>query len=578
MKNTSAPSSSKGTTHRSSPARIAAHALLVALIATMAAITAARADSPTETWTDPGTSLLKAPTGNWGPGGASPVPLTGTTGIIYGNEGRVLGWNSNTNPGASTFGDLDFTYLSGSSGALAVGDYTTKTTSVAVNITLGGSTLNSQPNTIIANSSTFTILFTNDVDPTGDYGNETATTTYTLGNTTNVIQSAAGSNIIIDNVITGSGDALTYLGGGNGSTTGATLELGAGSSNDVTGEAAPNAGGITTGTFATGIGAVRSGDQNTFTGGLTIGDAAGTANAGVVQADGGNALPSAGTITVNPNSQLFIKGSSTYGATGQSLVLNGSGTPGTSGALATNTGDSSTWGGNITVASASAINVQGAAGTLAVTGSLTGSALLQTTGVGTLTLDANSSAFSGGFEVSNGTLVAGNANALGTGAVSVAGGKLSTTLSSVNFGGALSLSSGVIALDQSTFSLATGQNFTMSGGTLDLTDVSGSVGSITGVGGSGDSLSITAGVLDLGGNTWNYANTYNLFTGFDTSSVNFTSITDYDTTDYTASVSNNGVLSFAAAVPEPSTWASMLAGLAALIGFQSRRSRLSRRA
>jgi autotransporter-associated beta strand protein len=572
MKIISRPSRSSGTSRR---LRIASSAILVALTAIVASTTAAKADSPTEVWTDPGTSLLKAPPGNWGTGGNSPVPLTGTTGVIYGNSGRVLGWNTNTNPGAQNFGDLDFTYLSGSSSALAVGNYTTKTTSTAVNVTLGGSTLNSQANTVIANSSTFTILFTNDVDPTGDYGGENATTTYTLGNATNVIQSTAGSNIIIDNVITGAGAALTYLGGGNGATTGATLELGAGSVNDVTGEAAPNAGGITTGTFATGIGAVRSGDQNTFTGGLTIGDAAGTANAGIVQADGGNALPSAGTITVNPNSQLLIKGNSTYGAAGQNLVLNGAGTPSNSGALATNSGDSSTWGGNINVASNSAINVQGAAGILSVTGSLTGSAQLQTTGAGTLVLNGNSSAFSGGFEVSNGTLDAGNANALGSGAVAVAGGKLGSTVSSVSFGGALSLSSGVIALDQSTFSLATGQNFTVTGGTIDLTDVSGSVGAISSAGGG--TFSITSGVLDLGGNTWNYANTYNILAGFSSGSVSGLSITDYDTADYTASVSNAGVLSFSpAAVPEPSTWATIVAGLATLVGYQSRRSRRNR--
>jgi fibronectin-binding autotransporter adhesin len=546
--------------------------MIAALLAITAGVTAARADSPTEVWVDPSTSLLKGGSGgNWGPAGALPLPLSGTTAVIYGNAGRVLGWNSNTNAGASTIGDLDFA-LSGSSGAVAVGNYTTKTTSTAVNITLGGSTLNSQANTVIANTSGYTILFTNDVDPTGDYGGETGTTTYTLGNSTNTIQATPGSNIIIDNVVTGAGDSLTYLGGGSSSTTGATLELGAGSANDVVGEAAPNAGAIVTGTFATGTGSVRSSDQNTFTGGFTIGDAAGTANAGVVQADGGNALPSSGTITVNPNSQLFIKGSSTYGASGQVLVLNGSGTPATSGALVTNTGDSSTWAGNINVASASAINVQGSAGTLVVSGSLSGSAPVQTTGAGTLALNGNSSAFSGGFELSNGTLVAGNANALGTGAVAVAGGTLRASVSSVNFGGTLSLSTGIIALDQSTFSLATGQNFTVTGGTIDLTDVSGSVGDIASAG-SG-AFSITSGVLDLGGNTWNYANSYNIFNGFSSGSVSGLTITDYDTTDYSASVSSAGVLSFTpASVPEPSTWATILAGLATLVGFQSRRSR-----
>jgi hypothetical protein len=547
--------------------------------ATLVGLATVRADSPTETWTDPGSSILKSGAGsNWAPpsGGGGPVPLTGTTAVIYGNEERPLGWNTNTNPNAQNFGDLDFTFLSGSSSTLAVGNYTTKTTSANVNVTLGGSTLNSQANTVIANSSGYTIVFENDIDPTGDYGGETGLTTYTLGNSTNVIQATASSNIVIDNVVAGSGAALTFLGGGNSSTTGATLELGAGSANDVTGEAAPNAGTAVSGTFATGIGSVQSSDQNSFTGGLTIGDTAGTANAGVVKIDGAHALPTSGAVTVNPNSQLLLNGNATYGGSTQKLVLNGTGTPGTNGALTTASGNASTWNGNIVLGSAASINVQGATGALIVSGTLSGSSQLQTTGAGTLTLDGNSTGFSGGVEVSSGSVVAGNSNALGTGAVSVTGGTLSSSVGSLNIGGTLSLSTGVIALDQSNFSLATGQNFTMSGGTFDLTDVAGSVGSVASAGG-GSQFSITSGVLDLGGNTWNYTSTYDILSGFGSGSVSGLTITDYDSTDYTAHVSSAGVLSFtAASVPEPGSCAVVGLG-AILLAAGSRRFRCSDR-
>jgi len=512
--------------------------------ATLVGLATVRADSPTETWTDPGSSILKSGAGsNWAPpsGGGGPVPLTGTTAVIYGNEERPLGWNTNTNPNAQNFGDLDFTFLSGSSSTLAVGNYTTKTTSANVNVTLGGSTLNSQANTVIANSSGYTIVFENDIDPTGDYGGETGLTTYTLGNSTNVIQATASSNIVIDNVVAGSGAALTFLGGGNSSTTGATLELGAGSANDVTGEAAPNAGTAVSGTFATGIGSVQSSDQNSFTGGLTIGDTAGTANAGVVKIDGAHALPTSGAVTVNPNSQLLLNGNATYGGSTQKLVLNGTGTPGTNGALTTASGNASTWNGNIVLGSAASINVQGATGALIVSGTLSGSSQLQTTG-----------------------------------AVSVTGGTLSSSVGSLNIGGTLSLSTGVIALDQSNFSLATGQNFTMSGGTFDLTDVAGSVGSVASAGG-GSQFSITSGVLDLGGNTWNYTSTYDILSGFGSGSVSGLTITDYDSTDYTAHVSSAGVLSFtAASVPEPGSCAVVGLG-AILLAAGSRRFRCSDR-
>lgn len=431
--------------------------------------------------------------------------------------------------------------------------------------------MNSVANTVITNSSGVTLTFEDNITIPGDSTVINGSTIYTLAQSSSVIQSTAGSNITVDNVITGAGNALTYLGGGNSGTTGATLELGAGSSNDVSGAYAPNV----PHTFGNGApftssASVHSSDQNGFTGGLTIGDTNGTANAGVVKIDGANALPASGAVTVNPNSQLLLNGNATYGGSSQNLTLNGTGTPATGGALALTTGDNSTWNGNITVASASSINVQGAAGSLAVSGTLSGSSVLETAGAGTLTLNGNSTAFSGGVDVNSGSLVGGNSGALGTGPVAVAGGTLSAsgTLSEI---GALSLSTGVIALNQSTFDLSSGQNFTMSGGTLDLTDVSGSVGAITSDGG-GSSFSISSGILDLGGNTWNYSNTYDILAGFGTGSISGLTVTDYDTTDYTANVSNAGVLSFTS-VPEPSTWATMLAGLASLALFQFRRMR-----
>jgi autotransporter-associated beta strand protein len=537
---------------------------LVLLILCAAGIVVPRTYSTTLTWTNGGTSYLK--NSNWT---TSTTPTAGVTAIIAdGTPSNPEGWNSNTNPGASTFGDLDF--VAGATN-LVIGNYTTKTTIASVNITLGASTLNSVANTIMANTSgSSTITFEDDIAPSGDLSTETATTTYTLNNSANYIQETPGSGIIIDNVITGSGDSITLLGGGNATTTGGVLELGAGSANDVIGGVAPNAPTQANGGTFTGSATVESADVNGFTGGLTIGDASGTANAGVVKIDGANALPTAGTITVNPNSQLLLNGGANYGGSGQLLVLSGTGTPTTNGALATVSGNSSTWRGSIYLNAASSINVQGSTGALVISGTVGGTAPLQKTGAGTLTLDGGTPAVNGGFLVSAGTLVAANNDALDGGGVSVAGGTLGTTEADAEIGGSLSLSTGAIALNSSEFSLGGGDDFSMSGGTLDVTDDSGTVGSLSA--GAGGTFSITSGVLDLGGDTWNYSDTYDILSGFGSGSVSGLTIDDYDSADYTASLSDGGVLSFTA-VPEPATWATMVSGMAGLMFYQSRRRR-----
>jgi MYXO-CTERM domain-containing protein len=109
----------------------------------------------------------------------------------------------------------------------------------------------------------------------------------------------------------------------------------------------------------------------------------------------------------------------------------------------------------------------------------------------------------------------------------------------------------------------------MSGGTLDLT--AGTPGAINGSGAG--TFSLSGGTLDLGGSAnWNYADTYDILGGFASGSVSNLSITGYDTTDYTASVSDTGVLSFAA-TPEPASWMLGLAAMGLVIGLrQYRRS------
>ena len=542
--------------------KLSGAALVLALIGGTQDVRAV--DSPTDNFINDNTSLLKIDSGTWT---LTDPPTQGQTGVISeGASANPLGWNNNTNPGASTIGDLDF--VSGATN-LVIGNYTTKSANTAVNITLAGSTLNSQANTILANSSGNTIVFENDVAPAKDDLTETGLTTFTLGNSTNFIQGNATSKIIIDNVITGTNDSLTYLGGGTSSATGGVLELGAGSANDVTGGVAANAPVKANGGSFASTAIVQTADKNSFTGGLTIGSANGT-QAGIVQIDGANALPTTGTVTVNTNSQLFLNGSATYGGTSQTIALNGAGTGGSNnGALITGTADTSTVQTTVSLATASAINAQGTS-KLTLSGQVTGSGQLSSVGTGTLTL-THANNYSGGTTVSNGSFVADNTTALGTGHVTVAGGKLSSLLSTTTNIGALALNSGSIALNATalpTFSLASAQNFTMTGGTLSLTNVAGTVGSI---GGLNSSFSITGGTLDLGNSFTGaaYSESYDILSGFSSGSVADLSIINYDTTHFTAEVSDSGVLTFNQ-VPEPSTYA-LLFGSIGFLGFLARR-------
>jgi hypothetical protein len=70
---------------------------------------------------------------------------------------------------------------------------------------------------------------------------------------------------------------------------------------------------------------------------------------------------------------------------------------------------------------------------------------------------------------------------------------------------------------------------------------------------------------------FNYGNTYQVLSGFGGSnSVSGLAFTGFDTTNYTASLDNTGLLSFAV-IPEPSTWALLAGSLTILTVLRRRR-------
>lgn len=196
-------------------------------------------------------------------------------------------------------------------------------------------------------------------------------------------------------------------------------------------------------------------------------------------------------------------------------------------------------------------------------------------GTGTMRLTSLNS-YQGGTTITGGTLIAGHAWALGGGAVDVAGGALSTTVANLNAGGAFTLGTGgTLALNGTELgriTLSANQNLSITGGAwmIDLASgVDQILGSGTGV------FSITGGTLNLGGAMtadMYGANTYDLISGFSSGSVSGLVIAGYDTSNWSAMLNDQGVLSFTA-VPEPSAYGLLGAGAFAAAALARRRRR-----
>lgn len=191
-------------------------------------------------------------------------------------------------------------------------------------------------------------------------------------------------------------------------------------------------------------------------------------------------------------------------------------------------------------------------------------------GAGTVTL-SGSNTYTGATTVNAGTLTANNVSAFGVGAVLVNGGSITTTVPNLNTG-ALSVSSGTFSLNGlsvGTDTLNSGADFLMSGGQWSVSLAAGA-DQILG-NGAGADFQITGGTIDLGGGPINYGLTYTLLSGFSSGSVSGLSLSGYDSDHYSATLGNDGVLSFSA-VPEPGALSALLGGFAMLLGFRRRKA------
>jgi autotransporter-associated beta strand protein len=370
-----------------------------------------------------------------------------------------------------------------------------------------------------------------------------------------------GTNITVNNLTFGSSTGVNVLAGG----TGLSLTInGVITTSRTTTITAVIAG--SNGLSKTGGSTLTLQGLNTYTGPTIIQN-------GSLQARTAGTLPATTTVTIGSsasNATLDVRASQTIagiakGGTGTSIITQTQ-TVGTSTLTIDPTGAGvsaadSTFSGTITDSS-------GTGRFLALTKA----------GSNTLTLTGTNN-YGGATTVSGGMLKLGSSLNASNG-VTISGGTLSGNDSAANITlgtGEVSMSSGSIAAGGvgtiGAFTLGSGQNFSATGGSLRFDLGSGATSDqIFGSGGGAFSVSGTSLELNLLPG-FSYNSTYTLFSGFGAgSSIGGLTITGYDTANWSAALGTDGVLSFTAtAIPEPATAAALFGVLALAAGTVRRR-------
>ena len=421
-------------------------------------------------WSSPGGSAWLTGT-NW-TGGTAP---TGTQIAQFGvnptgTGGVGINMNGTTNNGANNHAVGAIWITNARTNSHSVGNSSTTSSGT---FTLNGATINSVSNTVLFhNGGTTTTPTTLTIQNAVQGG--TQTMTVALANTTNVVQIATGTGatggtfgntVAITSNISGTGSAITLLGGGDSNNRGGTLTLGG---------------------------------TNTFSGGIVIGNADGT-NAGRVRISSAASLPATGNITVNANSQLQLDAiGATYGASNQTLNL---GSMGLASGANINTGGLrldaatgvSTFNPNIALQSDSGIHVQNTGRTLIAAGVISGSGFgVSKTGAGALVLSGDN-AYTGATTVSAGSLFVNGNQSTATGAVTVS--NTATLGGTGTVGGVVTVQSGgrIIGGDGMTTGTLNVSNVTVESGGIFAANLAAS--------GTNSTLGLGAQSLDLKSNS-----------------------------------------------------------------------------
>lgn len=312
----------------------------------------------------------------WSPAAGSNWNTAGNWSLGIPTAATIAQFNANPTSGSVTLNAAANAAAINITSAHTVTLTITNSTLSSNSITLAGATINSQPNTVIANNagSNGTVVF-----KTGGLSMQV-----NIG-AGNFIVAGAGTSLASGNTIsissTLAGSDPTFLGSGtwNGTTglNGGVLKL--------------------------------SGSNTGLTGTVTVGSSSSTYNSGILELAATGALPSGTGVTVNPFSQLYLNASGTF--TGGSLSLTGTGNNASGygrGALRSSTA-ASQWGGDVTLAGSSVIYT---GGTLTLAGNLGGTASLTKEGSGNLVLKGTGNTHSGDVTITAGTLTVTSGSAL----------------------------------------------------------------------------------------------------------------------------------------------------------------------
>ncbi|PJE53347.1 DUF4347 domain-containing protein, partial [Marinomonas sp. BSi20584] len=259
-------------------------------------------------------------------------------------------------------------------------------------------------------------------------------------------------------------------------------------------------------------------------------------------------ISGSGSLTKQSNGTLTLSGSNSYTGTttitGGTLAIGGDGNLG-AGSLAMNGGTLSVTGSSVTIDNAISLGNNGGtvsnANTVTLSGLVSGTGALTKLASGILTLSntGNEAAWSGGINVSAGTLAVSDDNVLSSGALNVTGGTLELG-NSVNLDNAVTLGAGGVLLP------ASGKTATLSGNLALTSDATFNLGvntnlTISGVvsGDYGITKSGSASLHLTGNNTYTGATVINA--GLVTAGTN----TALGTTESGTTVNSGGTLSFA---------------------------------
>ncbi len=210
-------------------------------------------------------------------------------------------------------------------------------------------------------------------------------------------------------------------------------------------------------------------------------------------------------------------------------------------------------------------------------------------GTGTLNLTRSSgNTYTGGTTISSGTVSVANStgSATGSGAVAVNGGNFTGTGivapaagKNVTVASGAFLTPGTAGAGTLTFNLSGASVLALNTGSILSLTLNGASSTSIAFSSVGDWLNGSSGnatlSLNSAGSGINYADTYTVFSNVSTGGFAFANITGYDTTDYSAVLSqigNSYDLSFQAlSVPEPSTYMLFISGFGVMLLLGLRR-------